>query len=87
MTKRLMFLEDIKKTALFLVLANDTGKLLKSHKRTDYGYYFINYTTDSQTAWQKSYLDKFSWEAVVFTPVQILKGMLSFFCSKLHQAA
>lgn len=35
----------------------------------------------------KSYQDEFSWKAVVFTPVQVLKGMLPFTCSELHQAA
>lgn len=33
------------------------------------------------------YQDQLSGEAVVFGPVQILQGVLSFCCSKLHQAA
>lgn len=34
----------------------------------------------------KLYLDELSGETVVFTPVQVLEGELSFCCSKLHQA-
>ncbi len=33
------------------------------------------------------YQEKFPWEAVVFTPVQVLEGVLSFSCSQLHQTA